>query len=87
MLEAKGVSVPADPHVVLCPVEGGENETDVPYREAVGSLMFLATVTRPDIALAVSSVSRFLNNHNANHWNCETNFFVSSRYQKYRDNV
>ncbi|XP_039303444.1 secreted RxLR effector protein 161-like [Solenopsis invicta] len=31
--------------------------------------MFLATVTRPDIAFAVGKVSAFLNNHDVNHWN------------------
>jgi hypothetical protein len=40
----------------------------VPYREAVGSLMFLAVVSRPDIAVAVNTVSKFLNNHNDEHW-------------------
>lgn len=31
-----------------------------PYRELVGSLLFAATVTRPDIAFCVADVSRFL---------------------------
>lgn len=54
MKDSKGVSVPADPNVVLYPVESDkELENSVPYREAVGSLMFLAIVSRPDIAYAV----------------------------------
>lgn len=68
MSNAKGVSMPADPHTVLYPAE--ENETEnrsVPYRGAVGSLMFLAVVTRPDIAYSVNAVSKFLNNHES-HW-------------------
>ncbi|XP_076547399.1 uncharacterized protein LOC143305951 [Osmia lignaria lignaria] len=68
MSEAKGVSVPADPHVVLCPAELKETEHLVPYREAVGSLMFLAIVTRPDIAYAVNAVSKYLNDHDESHW-------------------
>ncbi|KAL7297752.1 hypothetical protein TKK_0008787 [Trichogramma kaykai] len=34
------------------------NIEKIPYREAIGSLMFLATVTRPDIAYAVNYLSR-----------------------------
>lgn len=40
---------------------------DIPYREAIGCLMFAAIVSRPDIAFAVSYLSRFANNHNDSH--------------------
>ena len=69
MGDAKSLSVPADPHVALNPVvEGEEKAEKVPFREAVGSLMFLAIVSRSDIAYAVNSVSRFLNNYSNDHW-------------------
>lgn len=42
--------------------------TDIPYREAVGSLMYLATATRPDIAHAVSIVSQKLDNPSDGDW-------------------
>ena len=42
--------------------------TQIPYRSAIGSLMYLATCTRPDIAAAVSSLSRFNNNPGLPHW-------------------
>ena len=32
---------------------------DVPYRSAIGSLMYLATCTQPDLATAVSELSKF----------------------------
>jgi hypothetical protein len=41
---------------------------DIPYREAVGSLMYLALATRPDVAYAVGVVSRFSNNPGIVHW-------------------
>ena len=41
---------------------------NVPYRQAVGALNYLAVCTRPDIANAVSSVSRYLNNPGPQHW-------------------
>ncbi|GFQ95396.1 retrovirus-related Pol polyprotein from transposon TNT 1-94 [Trichonephila clavata] len=41
---------------------------DVPYHEAVGSLMFLAIVTRPDIAYAVGVLSQVLDKPQRIHW-------------------
>ena len=41
---------------------------DVPYRSAIGSLMYLATCTRPDIAAAVSELSKFSQNPGSAHW-------------------
>ncbi|KAF8777457.1 Retrovirus-related Pol polyprotein like [Argiope bruennichi] len=41
---------------------------EVPYRQAVGSLMYLATATRPDLAYAISIVSENLENHRTSDW-------------------
>ncbi|GJY00918.1 retrovirus-related pol polyprotein from transposon TNT 1-94, partial [Tanacetum coccineum] len=45
-----------------------ERMSKVPYANAVGSLMYLMVCTRPDIAYAVSVVSRYLTNPGKNHW-------------------
>ncbi|CAB0040048.1 unnamed protein product [Trichogramma brassicae] len=69
LVNANPVSVPADPHNSLRSVDNeGERLHDVPFREAVGSLTYLAIVSRPDISFATSNVSKFLDRHNASHW-------------------
>ena len=40
----------------------------VPYREAIGSLMYASIGTRPDITFAVSTLSQFLENPGEAHW-------------------
>ena len=40
----------------------------VPYSSVVGSLMYAMVCTRPDLAHAVSVVSRFMSNPGKNHW-------------------
>lgn len=76
MNDAKPVFIPADPHAILGPVKENESEIpNVPYRDAVGSLMFLAIVSRPDIAFAVNVLSRFLNKHDQSHWNTAKRVF------------
>uniref|UniRef100_A0AAV1TRE1 Polyprotein n=1 Tax=Peronospora matthiolae TaxID=2874970 RepID=A0AAV1TRE1_9STRA len=44
------------------------SKIDVPFREAVSALMHLTTTRRPDIAYAVSFVSRFMENLQEEHW-------------------
>ena len=41
---------------------------DVPYREAVGSLLFTACVSRPDIAFATGRAAQFQTNPGPEHW-------------------
>ena len=40
----------------------------LPYRSLVGSLMYVASGTRPDIMFAVSKLSRFLDCYREIHW-------------------
>jgi hypothetical protein len=48
---------------------------DIPYDASVGSLMYTAIATRPDIAYAVQSVSRFLKNPGMPHWDAVKRIF------------
>ena len=40
----------------------------MPYREAIGSLMYASVATRPDITFAISTLSQFLDNPGSTHW-------------------
>lgn len=65
---------PADPNQVLYKVNE-ERDGVFPYREAVGSLMYLAVATRPDISFIVGCVSRFLENPSKIHVNAVKRIF------------
>jgi hypothetical protein len=41
---------------------------NIPYRKAVGCLMYLVQGTRPDLAYSIHQVSRFLHNPGKKHW-------------------
>uniref|UniRef100_A0AAV1UWV9 Integrase catalytic domain-containing protein n=1 Tax=Peronospora matthiolae TaxID=2874970 RepID=A0AAV1UWV9_9STRA len=67
MDECKAVASPVDVSSRLVP-SNSASKVDVPFREAVGALMHLTTATRPDIAFAVSFVSRFMEKPQEEHW-------------------
>ena len=46
-----------------------------PYAEAVGTLMYIAIATRPDIAYAVGVLSRFSSNPGVAHWKAVQHLF------------
>ena len=74
MADCKPYTTPLDPSFSLtsdqCPTTDEEKQAmaTVPYRQAVGRLNYLAVSTRPDIAAAVSIVSRFSHNPGIQHW-------------------
>ena len=41
---------------------------DIPYREAIGCLMYLMIGTRPDLAFSVRKLSQFCENPLEKHW-------------------
>ncbi|KAJ9542762.1 hypothetical protein OSB04_029268 [Centaurea solstitialis] len=74
MSEAKPVNTPFAPHFKLSSALSPSTQADVaymarvPYSSAVGSLMYAMICTRPDLAYAVSMVSRYMANPGKEHW-------------------
>ena len=60
--------IPACPSVELLARREEEDECKEPFREAVGGLMWLADMTRPDIANAVRDVACHADNPLKKHW-------------------
>nr|GFB78429.1 retrovirus-related Pol polyprotein from transposon TNT 1-94 [Tanacetum cinerariifolium] len=56
----------------------------IPYASAVGSLMYVMVCTRPDIAHAMSVVSRYMAHLEKEHWNAMKRIF---RYLKRTSDV
>lgn len=71
----KSVATPFASHFKLssrqCPVTEDEKEymSHITYSNAVGNLMYAMICTRPDLAHAISVVSRFMHNPSKEHWN------------------
>ena len=63
-----GLTLSRHSDVVLTREEESELK-DLPYRQLVGLLMYLAIATHPDIALAMAKLSQFLAFYNFAHWN------------------
>ena len=72
--KSRSTSTPLPPGCKLSHSDSPDTAADkaemagIPYRSAIGSLMYLATCTRPDIAVAVSSLSRYNANPGMAHW-------------------
>ena len=68
LAEANTVSTPADCNIKLVKDNHVSNSTDqVEYQSMVGSLLYIAMGTRPDIAQAVGAVSKFCSNPSESH--------------------
>ena len=85
MLDCAPVSTPMDSLCVShhdCPLPNSPAQlsmASVPYREACGALMSLATNTRPDLSFAVGVACRYMHNPGPAHWNVVKRIF---RYLK-----
>jgi hypothetical protein len=83
--DAKPVSTPMDVNIRLTSAQSPSTTEEfakmrnIPYHEAVGSLMYASLGTRPDITFAVQTVSRFSSKPGIAHWEAVKRIF---RYLK-----
>ena len=74
MVDSKKGTLPMNPGINLSKQMSPKTDKErtrmasIPYASAVGSLMYAMLCTRPDIAYALSVVSRFQSDPGENHW-------------------
>jgi len=59
----------------------------IPYRHLIGRLMYLAVGTHPDISLAITKLSQFLDCYNFLHWSATKrvlHYLAGTRHLKLR---
>ena len=65
---------PGDKNIKLCKAQCPQSSEDIaamvsiPYREAVGRLLYVMCCTRPDISYAVNQCARYMDNPGMVHW-------------------
>lgn len=66
----KPVQIPGDPGVKLKKNTSQASDHDINiYQKQIGSLLYLALKTRPDITFAVNNCARYMSNPNKDHFN------------------
>ena len=69
ILDAKPVCTPIEKGIDINLMKAHDPDCEkLPYRVLIGSLMFLSTVSRPDIVYAVNFLTRFLDSFTRSHW-------------------
>jgi hypothetical protein len=72
------VSTPGDTHLPLQANQGPDDVAlppSVPYRKAVGCLMYAKVLTRPNIALVIGRVAKFATQPRHSHWTAVQRIF------------
>lgn len=83
-------AVPANSNIhltgAMSPNTVGEKEPmkKIPYRSAIGCLLYLATVSRPDLSLVAGRLSRYCENPGREHWNAMQQVLLHSRHHQSR---
>ena len=68
MDQCNPVDLPATPGAFFNRSDEDQGSIQAPFREAVGSLLYLMLSSRPDISFAVNQVSQFCENPQRCHW-------------------
>lgn len=79
MDECSSIGTPSEIGVKLSKDSRKSEGITIPYQEAIGSLLYLAQGTRPDISFSVNDASRFNADHGDIHWKAVKRIF---RYVK-----
>lgn len=66
MTESKVAETPMEEKLNL--EKASDCKSEFPYQQLIGSLMYLAVLTRPDIMYPLSYMSQFNNSYNEQHW-------------------
>ena len=66
MQDTNSVSIPLNKSVKL--TSNSKSTLDVPYAKAIGSLMYAALSTWPDLAFAIQHLSQFTTTFGPEHW-------------------
>jgi hypothetical protein len=67
MMDCKPAATPYDPNTKL-KKNLGHGKDQLRYSQIIGSLIYLASATRPDISYAVCRLSRYTSNPGSDHW-------------------
>lgn len=69
MLQCKPHDLPMQPRLqISCDTKVLTCDTNLPYRELIGSLMYIMLGTRPDLSFCISYFSQFQNCYTEEHW-------------------
>jgi len=79
--DCKPVSTPYDPSVLLKKNKRIASDR-LRLSHIIGSLMYLASATRPDISYVVCKLSQFVSNPGDAHWQALESVALSQRYFK-----
>ena len=79
MQDSKKGELPIQSNARLSKTQSPSTEAEIaemnriPYASAIGSIMYAMTCTRPDVAFALSMVSRYQGNPGNTHWTAVKN--------------